>query len=61
MVGDRLDTDIAFGNTHGLSSLLVYSGVTTPEMAECAMNGDDNIRKPQYVLQSIQDLISNME
>jgi len=31
MVGDRLDTDIAFGNDNGLSSILVLSGVTSEE------------------------------
>jgi HAD superfamily hydrolase (TIGR01450 family) len=30
VVGDRLDTDIAGGNAVGCSSLLVFSGVTTP-------------------------------
>ena len=28
MVGDRLDSDIAFGNNFGMGSLLVFSGVT---------------------------------
>ena len=32
MVGDRLDTDIEFGNAHGMSTLLLMSGVTSPTM-----------------------------
>ena len=31
MVGDRLDTDILFGNDNGLKSCLTLSGVTTEE------------------------------
>jgi 4-nitrophenyl phosphatase len=27
MIGDRLDTDIAFGNNGGLTSLLVLTGI----------------------------------
>ena len=27
MVGDRLDTDVVFGNSNGCKSVLVYSGV----------------------------------
>lgn len=31
-VGDRLEADIATGFNHGLTSVLVYSGITNPEM-----------------------------
>lgn len=31
-VGDRLQTDIAIGTNNGLPSVLVYTGVTSPEM-----------------------------
>lgn len=33
-IGDRLETDIAIGVRNGTKSVLVYSGVTTPEMYE---------------------------
>ena len=33
-IGDRLETDIAIGSKNGLRSVLVYTGVTTPEMYE---------------------------
>ena len=33
-IGDRLETDIAIGMKNGTKSVLVYSGVTTPEMYE---------------------------
>ena len=31
-IGDRLETDIAIGCNNGVDSILVYTGVTTPEM-----------------------------
>lgn len=34
MVGDRLDTDIQWGNEHGFTTLLVMTGVTTYGMVE---------------------------
>jgi NagD protein len=51
MIGDRLYTDILFGQNNGYKSLLVFSGETTP-----AMLNDSGI-KPTYVLNSINDLI----
>jgi 4-nitrophenyl phosphatase len=34
MVGDRLDTDIAFGKLGNISTLLVFTGVTERSEAE---------------------------
>jgi phosphoglycolate/pyridoxal phosphate phosphatase family enzyme len=34
MVGDRLDTDISFGNEFGMDTMLVFSGVTDREVWE---------------------------
>ena len=34
MVGDNLETDILFGINAGIDTLLVFSGVTTPEKLE---------------------------
>ena len=36
MVGDRLDTDIEFGNKMGADTLLVMSGVTHSEQVRAA-------------------------
>jgi ribonucleotide monophosphatase NagD (HAD superfamily) len=52
MIGDRLDTDILFGQRGGLSTLLVFSGVATPEDYRSASN---EIRA-DYTAQSIGHL-----
>lgn len=49
MVGDRLDTDIVFGQSNGLISCLTLSGVTS----ESKLLSADNPIKPDYYVDSI--------
>jgi 4-nitrophenyl phosphatase/phosphoglycolate phosphatase len=51
MVGDRLDTDILFGQNNGLLSCLTLSGVTT----ETKLLSDANKIKPDFYVDSIAD------
>lgn len=51
MVGDRLYTDVAFGKNCGFVSVLVLSGET-----DAAMAAGSKI-KPDYVLESVKDII----
>ena len=51
MVGDRLDTDILFGNKCDLDTLLVFSGVSTAKTMK------NSQIKPKYYLSSIKYLI----
>ncbi|MGC9318700.1 MAG: HAD-IIA family hydrolase [Armatimonadota bacterium] len=50
MVGDRLDTDMAMGETAGLDTALVLTGVTSREDLERSE------REPTYVLHSVAEL-----
>eukprot|EP00670_Eutreptiella_braarudii_P005575 CAMPEP_0174285700 /NCGR_PEP_ID=MMETSP0809-20121228/9436_1 /TAXON_ID=73025 ORGANISM="Eutreptiella gymnastica-like, Strain CCMP1594" /NCGR_SAMPLE_ID=MMETSP0809 /ASSEMBLY_ACC=CAM_ASM_000658 /LENGTH=474 /DNA_ID=CAMNT_0015381539 /DNA_START=28 /DNA_END=1452 /DNA_ORIENTATION=+ len=43
MVGDRLDTDILFGQNNGTNTMLVFTGVTTPETLEKSPVNPDNL------------------
>ncbi|KAH7101688.1 p-nitrophenyl phosphatase [Auriculariales sp. MPI-PUGE-AT-0066] len=52
MVGDRLDTDILFGQSGGLATLLVLTGVTQVEEVQ----GPDAKVLPDFVTASIGDL-----
>lgn len=52
MVGDRLDTDIEFGNAGGAKTLLVLSGVTT----EGTLLSPDNSIKPDFYASSMPEL-----
>eukprot|EP00667_Euglena_gracilis_P011399 EG_transcript_11638 len=53
MVGDRLDTDILFGQHNGTNDMLVLSGVTTPETLLSAKNKV----QPTAVANSIADFL----
>jgi len=51
MIGDRLSTDIAFGNDAGMDTLFVLSGVNTlDDMNESSV-------KPTYYTNSVADLL----
>merc|ERR1711988_2005833 len=51
MVGDRLDTDILFGENNGLETCLTLCGVTT----EAKLNSPENKIKPSFYVDSIAD------
>jgi len=53
MVGDRLDTDILFGNDNGLKSCLTLSGVTSEEK----LLSPENKVIPDYYVDSIADYL----
>lgn len=53
MVGDRLDTDILFGQNNGLLSCLTLSGVTSEEK----LLSKENEIKPDFYVKSIADFM----
>ena len=54
MVGDRLDTDIAFGSAGGVKTCLVLTGVATQTEAEALPPGHPC--RPDYLMPSLADL-----
>ena len=50
IVGDRLDTDIQFGVASGMQSLLVMTGVTTPEKLQSIGMGTEEEPLPSAVI-----------
>eukprot|EP01018_Ginkgo_biloba_P032696 Gb_28313 [translate_table: standard] len=54
MVGDRLDTDILFGQNGGCKTLLVLSGVTTLPM----LQNPDNSIQPDFYTAKVSDLLT---
>ena len=65
MVGDRLDTDVKFGNTGGMNTLLVLSGCTSLDFFEGVRSekggaGDTAAPNPQptYYAASIASLLN---
>ncbi|MBQ7373672.1 MAG: HAD-IIA family hydrolase [Clostridia bacterium] len=51
MVGDRLHTDIAFGNACGFSTILVLSGESTVN------DIGKTVGKPDFILDSLNDIV----
>jgi phosphoglycolate/pyridoxal phosphate phosphatase family enzyme len=51
MVGDRLDTDVLFGQRNGLQTVLTLSGVTT----HTTLHSEKNTTVPDYYVDSIRD------
>lgn len=43
MVGDKLSTDILFGNNGKIQTLLVFTGVTSPELLNSPVQNSDSI------------------
>lgn len=59
MVGDRLDTDIAFANKAGVASCLVLSGCTTIEEAQEQLeNPLDEEKTPDFIANDLWDMVS---
>lgn len=52
MVGDRLETDIKMAKEAGIQSVLVMTGITTPEMLR------ETDYQPDYVLESVRDIVT---
>jgi len=58
MVGDRLDTDIAFGRRWGMKTLAVLSGVASLEQLEKVQSEDkDSELLPDYFAGSVKDIL----
>lgn len=53
MVGDRLDTDILFGNKGGIDTIMVCTGINTRE----DVHHPTNTIHPTYILETINDLL----
>ncbi|KAL9451938.1 hypothetical protein AB3S75_007861 [Citrus x aurantiifolia] len=53
MVGDRLDTDILFGQNAGCKTLLVLSGVTT----QSTLQDPSNNIQPDYYTSQVSDIL----
>lgn len=59
MVGDRLSSDIAFGNNCGMRTLLVLTGASTlndVEEMRKSSNSDHHNNVPSYIVQSLSQL-----
>jgi len=56
MIGDRLETDISFGNRGKVKSCAVLTGIATREELATVFAGKDEDLKPGYVMESFGDI-----
>ncbi|KAK3017261.1 hypothetical protein RJ639_005549 [Escallonia herrerae] len=56
MVGDRLDSDIMFGQNPGCKTLLVLSGVTN----KSTLQDPSNDIQPDYYTSKVPDILSSL-
>eukprot|EP00112_Aurelia_sp_Birch-Aquarium-sp1_P016745 Seg382.8 transcript_id=Seg382.8/GoldUCD/mRNA.D3Y31 product="Glycerol-3-phosphate phosphatase" protein_id=Seg382.8/GoldUCD/D3Y31 len=62
MIGDRLNTDISFGNRAGMKTLAVLSGITSlKEIEELSQKEGDSELIPNFVADSVKDLLLSLE
>ncbi|KII66033.1 Pyridoxal phosphate phosphatase [Thelohanellus kitauei] len=69
MVGDRIETDIKFGNDCGMKTVLVMSGVTSHQSyqmleRECS-KGVESVKhvfsKPTFISETLYDLVLRLQ
>ena len=60
MVGDRIDTDIEFGNAAGVSTALVLTGVTSgSEYESMAASGElQGGKRPTFVMEGLGSAVT---
>ncbi|CAL8084493.1 unnamed protein product [Calicophoron daubneyi] len=62
MVGDRLDTDIVFGNRFGLHSACVLTGVTTQSLLDEVKADPKRVRlRPEMEFRSVAEILEELK
>jgi len=57
MIGDNINTDIHFGNAHGMDAVLVLTGVSKVSNVEDSIASGFTSGIPTFIFQSIVDLV----
>ncbi|TKR59922.1 hypothetical protein L596_029529 [Steinernema carpocapsae] len=58
MVGDRCDTDILFGNNHGMDTMLVYTGIHNMDDLKRFEEEGKKELLPKFVAPSLNALLT---
>ncbi|CAF1133093.1 unnamed protein product [Adineta ricciae] len=58
MIGDRVETDIAFGNRQGTTTLLVFSGATSEKYLDSLKQGDERDLLPSFCVKDVQQFLN---